>query len=174
MVTLAELIAESKAANPDAFAKFGSNAFVNLNPNLQVSIANAVNAQAQSIRNLTGGASGTNDFIRSQAVNIQNLFRLGQSQIDISNALEENVKIRESQRKETFASINGLADAVASINERTSKQLTELGDSVMDISKKQNASDNPLGFLTNNPIAFGLGAGGLAVGALALFLILRK
>ena len=107
-------------------------------------------------------------------INNRNLENLGLASLDISKALNDNIAIREKQREETFASINGLADIVASINERVSGQLQDLGQAVTDVSKAQDGTGNPLDFMFKNPILFGLGAGGLAVAGVALLLVLRR
>ena len=130
------------------------------------------------IESISSKLSKENSILKSnlfnqQEINSSNLINLGKASIDISTALNNNIQIREDQRAETFGAINGLADIVGSINERLSKQVTELGQSVTDVSKAQDG-DNPLSFLTKNPLLFGLGTGGLIAAGVAAFILLKR
>jgi len=83
---------------------------------------------------------------------------LGQASVDISKALGEQVTIRETQRAETL----GL---IGEINKRLSGQVTALGETGKGL--------DPLKFLTDNPLLLGLSAGGIAVGAIVLIILLK-
>ena len=98
-----------------------------------------------------------------------NQLLLGQASVDISKALTE----QSSQVQEQFGSLNQwLTDFQAQV----SSQLTQLGGSVTDASNAagQDNGSNPLGFLFENPLFLGLGVGGLAVGGIALLLLLKR
>ena len=58
-----------------------------------------------------------------------NLTGLGEASIDISNALNENIAIRETQRASTNQSLQNIVDYVNSVNERLSGQVVALGES---------------------------------------------
>jgi len=90
---------------------------------------------------------------------------LGEASVDISNALNRQIAIRESQRAETL----GIIDR---INERLTQQVTDLGKNLPggDI----NPIDGIVKFFTDNPILSGFSLGSLAVGGIVLLLLLRK
>ncbi len=104
----------------------------------------------------------------------QNLLGLGEASIDISQALNEQITIREQQRARDQEALRNQALLTESINQRLSQQVTQLGTSLTDLSKVSQTGFNPLKFLTDNPLIGGIGIGGLAVGAVVLLLVLRR
>lgn len=114
--------------------------------------------------------SGTLPPSQFQATTIQNLLGLGQASIDISQALSEQVTIREQQRAFDQEALRNTQIAIGQINERVSRQLIELGESFKGIS---TAGFDPIKFFTDNPLIGGIGIGGLAVGGVILLLLLR-
>jgi len=96
---------------------------------------------------------------------------LGEASIDISQALSEQIAIREQQRVRDNEALQNTQIAIGQINERLSTQITELGDAFKDLSV---SSFDPIKLLTDNPIIGGIGIGGLAVGAIVLLLLLRR
>ena len=101
------------------------------------------------------------------------LFNLAENQQTIGSTLSENSKAFTTSIQEAFNGILGNAEATNEINERLSKDVSELGQSITDLSKSQDGTGNPLEFLTKNPVLFGLGTGGLIVGSIALFLAIK-
>lgn len=96
---------------------------------------------------------------------------LGLASIDISQALSEQIAIREQQRARDNEALQNTQIHIEQINERLSRQVTELGQSITDISK---GGFDPIKFFTDNPILGGIGIGGLAVGAIVLLLVLKR
>lgn len=90
---------------------------------------------------------------------------LGLASIDISQALSEQVAIREQQLARTQEQIRNQSIALGQINERLSRQVTELGQSL--------GGFDPVKFFTDNPVIGGIGIGGLLVGGVVLLLVLR-
>jgi hypothetical protein len=174
MVTLAEAIAESQAKFGDAFVKVaGTSGFSTLSPQRQVAAAQAVNERAENTRRIFAPSPERQQFIRGQSQDIVNLFKLGSASQDLSGAIAQQAQVREEQRAETFSSINSLSEIVGQVNERLSTQVTNLGESVQQASSAASGKDNPLGFLTQNPLLFGLGVGGLAVAGIVLIIALK-
>ncbi len=99
------------------------------------------------------------------------LFELGQASLDISGALSEQVAIREEQLARTQEAIRNQQIFTDEVNQRLSQQVTELGQSLGDIGQ---GGFDPLKFFTDNPLLGGIGIGGLAVGAVVLFLLIKK
>ena len=134
-------------------------------------------SRANSIfQNILSGNGIPNSF--DEELQNQNLVNLGQSQIDFSTALNENIAIRESQRAETFDAINGLAAITGEINKRLSGQVSQLGQSLDDAANAQGHSvgaglDDLVNFFTRNPVALGLGAGGLIAAGVLIFLVIK-
>lgn len=106
-----------------------------------------------------------------QATVTQNLLGLGQASIDISQALSEQVTIREEQLARTQEAIRNQQIFTDEVNQRLSQQATELGQSLGDIGQ---GGFDPIKFFTDNPLIGGIGIGGLAVGAVVLLVLLRK
>lgn len=106
-----------------------------------------------------------------ESIVTQNLLGLGQASIDISGALSEQVTIREQQRARTQEQIRNQSIAIGEINERVSRQLIELGDSLGGIS---TGGFDPIKFFTDNPLFAGISIGGLLVGGVVLLLLLRR
>jgi len=107
LVTLAELIAQSQAAFPEAFQKAaGPSGFSLLAPEIQVAAAQTVSERAAITRSIFPvGTPGLTEFIQQQSLDIVNLFKLGSASVDISGALSEQVQIREEQLARTLDTI---------------------------------------------------------------------
>ena len=99
-----------------------------------------------------------------------NLIGLGEASIDISTALNEQITIREQQRAVDLEQASNQQIQINQLNERLSRQVQELGDSLKNIG---SGGFDPIKFLTDNPIFAGIGIGGLVVGGVVLFLVLR-
>ena len=99
-----------------------------------------------------------------------NLIGLGEASVDISKALNEQITIREQQRAIDVETVSNQQIQINQLNERLSRQVQELGDSLKDIG---SGGFDPIKFFTDNPLFLGLGVGGLAVGGVVLFLVLR-
>ena len=99
-----------------------------------------------------------------------NLLALGEASLDISQALNENITIREQQRAIDVERVSNQQIQINQLNERLSKQVQELGDALKDIG---SGGFDPIKFFTDNPLFAGLGIGGLAVGGVVLLLVLR-
>ena len=95
---------------------------------------------------------------------------LGEASVDISSALNEQITIREQQRAIDVETVSNQQIQINQLNERLSRQVQELGDSLKDIG---SGGFDPIKFFTDNPLFLGLGVGGLAVGGVVLFLVLR-
>jgi len=173
MVTLAELIAQSQAAFPGAFLEAaGPTGFSLLPAETQVSAAEIIAERAALTRSIFPTATtGITQFIQEQSQDIVNLFKLGAASVDISGALSEQVQIREAQLARTQEQIRNQNIAVEQINERLSRQVTQLGESITDLSRGQ--AFDPIKFFTENPIIGGIGIGGLLVGGAVLLIALR-
>jgi len=173
MVTLAELIAQSQEAFSGAFLKAaGPTGFSLLPAETQVSAAEVIAERAALTRSIfPTGTTGVTQFIQQQSQDIVNLFKLGQASVDISGALSEQVQIREQQLSRTQEQIRNQGIAVGQINERLSRQVTELGQSISQLSTGE--AFDPIKFFTENPIIGGIGIGGLLVGGLVLLIALR-
>ena len=102
--------------------------------------------------------------------NIANLIGLGEASIDISTAVNEQITIREEQRKRDIEQVNLLAIETGQLNERLSRQVQELGESLSNLGQ---GGFDPIKFFTDNPLIGGIGIGGLAVGGIVLLLVLR-
>lgn len=114
--------------------------------------------------------SGTLPPSQFEAVTTRNLLGLGQASIDISQALSEQVAIREQQRTKDNEALQNTQIALGQINERLSRQVTELGQLFGGITA---TGFDPLKFLTDNPLIGGIGIGGLLVGGVVLLVLLR-
>ena len=99
-----------------------------------------------------------------------NLEALGQATIGLKAATDEQIVIREKQRKVDVDQVNNQQIQINQLNERLSRQVQELGDALKDIG---SGGFDPIKFFTDNPIFLGLGIGGLAVGGVVLLLVLR-
>lgn len=119
----------------------------------------------QNLQNILQGGELPETF--RQATTTRNLIDLGIQQTIIGE-----------QQTVFGGNIGDLSEALNILNERVSSQLSKLGESVTEASvaagQATASQSNPLSFLTNNPLLFGLGAGGLAVGAIALFILLKR
>lgn len=114
------------------------------------------------------------NLLQSTQFQFENIFTplagLGEASKTISDALNEQIIIREQQRSADNEALQNQAIALGQVNERLSSQVTELGKSLGDIG----SGANPLKFLTDNPLIGGIGIGGLAVGGIVLLLLLRR
>jgi len=102
--------------------------------------------------------------------NIDNLIGLGGASLDISSALNEQITIREQQRAIDVEQANNQQIQINQLNERLSKQVSELGQAFSNIG---SGGFDPIKFFTDNPLIGGIGVGGLAVAGIAIFLVLR-
>ena len=99
-----------------------------------------------------------------------NLLALGAASEDISFALNENLTRIETDRKIDVESVANQQIQLNQLNERFSRQLSELGDALKNIG---SGGFDPIKFFTDNPLFAALGIGGLAVGGVVLLLVLR-
>ena len=99
-----------------------------------------------------------------------NLIGLGEASIDISTALNEQITIREQQRAIDIEQANNQQIQINQLNERFSRQLSELGDALKNIG---SGGFDPIKFLFDNPIFAGIGIGGLAVAGVVLLVVLK-
>ena len=95
---------------------------------------------------------------------------LGRASVDISQALSEQVAIREQQRAVDQEALRNTQINIEQINERLSQQVVELGQSLTGFS---TGGFDPIKFFTDNPLIGGIGLGGLLVGGAVLLLVLR-
>jgi len=84
---------------------------------------------------------------------------LGESGLDISAALQGEVQLREQQRQVDIAA-----------QESVFKEIFGR----LDAGEQTGGGFDIFKFFTDNPLFLGLGAGGLIVGGLALFLLLKR
>ena len=100
-----------------------------------------------------------------------NLIGLGEASIDISKALNENLTRIEDDRKRDVEAVSNQQIQLNQLNERFSRQLSELGDALKNIG---SGGFDPIKFFTDNPLIGGIGIGGLAVAGVVLFLVLKR
>ena len=101
----------------------------------------------------------------TQSLIHSNLIGLGEASVDISEALNRQIEIRDAQRGGQQVFNKTIADYANEINERLSSQVVALGEG--------GEGFDPIKFFTDNPLLLGISAGGLAVGGIALALLLR-
>jgi len=139
----------------------------------QVSPAVASSASFQQaatiFQNILSGGELPETF--RESVTSRNLLGLGEASIDISNALSQQVAIREEQLARTQEAIRNQQILTDSINERLSRQTTQLGESLKDLS---TSTFDPIKFFTDNPLIGGIGIGGLVVGGVVLLILLKR
>ncbi len=99
------------------------------------------------------------------------LFNLQEASKNISDALNKQITIRENQRAVDQEQVRNQQIAQNVINEGFTGALGDLTKSLGDVGK---GGFDPIKFFTDNPLIGGIGIGGLAVGAIILFLVLRK
>ena len=99
-----------------------------------------------------------------------NLLALGAASEDISFALNENLTRIEIDRKIDVESVANQQIQINQLNERVSRQLSELGDAFKNIG---SGGFDPIKFLFDNPIFAGIGIGGLAVAGVVLLVVLK-
>jgi len=105
-----------------------------------------------------------------ESVTTFNLLELGDASKDITDALNEQITIRENQRAADQEAARNRQIAQTSINEAFTNTLADLGKSFSDLGQ---GGFDPIKFVTDNPLLGGIGIGGLAVGAVVLFLVLK-
>ncbi len=122
------------------------------------------------------------NLINSTQFQFDNVFvplkNLGDSSVDISNALEQQIKIREEQRQADLGFSVELQNQLNEINQRLSGQVSDLGNAISDVSKGLD-KENPAPFLPFNLPSFEqiktpLLIGGLIVGGILGLKFLRK
>ena len=99
-----------------------------------------------------------------------NLLALGADSEDISFALNENLTRIEIDRKIDVESVANKQIQINQLNERLSKQVSELGQALSNLG---SGGFDPIKFLFDNPIFAGIGIGGLLVGGVVLFLVIK-
>ena len=99
-----------------------------------------------------------------------NLIGLGEASLDISSALNEQITIREDQRAVDQEAVRNQQIQINQLNERLSKQVSELGQAFSNLG---SGGFDPIKFLFDNPIFAGIGIGGLLVGGVVLFLVIK-
>ena len=134
----------------------------------QVSLSESFQSSLNIFQNILSGGELPETF--RQAAVTRNLLGLGGAAVDISGALSEQVTIREQQRAFDQEALRNTQIQLEGINERLSRQVTELGQSLQGGA----AGFDPIKFFTDNPLIGGIGIGGLAVGAVVLLLVLRR
>ncbi|MBT6207159.1 MAG: hypothetical protein HOI53_03965 [Francisellaceae bacterium] len=107
----------------------------------------------------------------------ENLIGLGKASVDISQALGEQVAIREQQRQGTFAAIGNTNLALSELNKRLSENVVALGEASIEASEAISAvkaEEETKGFFDSfNLPSIGTGVM-LAGAALLAFLLLKK
>ncbi len=98
------------------------------------------------------------------------LFNLEQASKNISDALNENITIREDQRAADQEAFRNQQILQNTINEGFTTSLGDLSKALGDIGK---GGFDPIKFFTDNPLIGGIGIGGLAVGAVVLLVLLK-
>lgn len=173
MGLLEDLIAASQAAFPDAFQEAaGPSGFSLLSPEIQVATVEAVTERAALTRSIfPTGTTGLTEFIKQQSLDITNLFKLGSASVDITTALNEQITIREDQLARTQESIRNNQILQTNINESFTNTLGDISNALGDIGK---GGFDPIKFFTDNPLLGGIGVGGLLVGGVVLFLVLKR
>jgi len=119
-----------------------------------------------SFNRILDGLQSSNFLLRTQI----NELALGQASIDISKALNEQIVERERQRAVDNETVSNQQIQINVLNERLSKQVQELGESLSNIGQ---GGFDPIKFFTDNPLIGGIGIGGLAVAAVVLFVVLK-
>ena len=120
--------------------------------------------QTQQIqrRNLLGS-------VNVQELIHENLIGLGKASVDISEAVGEQIRIREQQKQAAESSRQQLREDFEETKGILSEQVVNLGK-----IPAAGSGFDPIGFFTNNPLLLGLSAGGLAVGGIALLLLIKS
>jgi len=98
------------------------------------------------------------------------LFNLGEASKNISDALNENITIRENQRVEINDALKNNALFTTSVQEQLNEKIGDFQKQINDIGK---GGLDPIKFFTDNPFLGGIGIGGLAVGAVILLVLLK-
>lgn len=134
----------------------------------QATLSDSFLAAKTILNNILSGGELPETF--RESVTTQNLLGLGQASIDISQALSEQVTIREDQLARTQEAIRNNQLAQNSINEAFTKSLGDISNAFSDIGK---GGFDPIKFFTDNPLIGGIGIGGLLVGGVVLLVLLR-
>jgi len=126
-------------------------------------------AQAKAILdNILSGGELPETF--RESVTTANLLGLGQASIDISQALSEQVTIREEQLARTQEAIRNNQILQTNINEQFTKAFGDLTNTLGNVGQ---GGFDPIKFFTDNPLLGGIGIGGLLVGGVVLLLVLK-
>jgi len=113
------------------------------------------------------------NLLQSTQFQFENIFvplgQLGQNQETLSSALNEQITIREEQSAKAFEAISNNQILQNSINEQLTKSLSDIGKSLGE----GTGGFDFIKFFTDNPLIGGIGIGGLLVGGVVLFLVVR-
>jgi len=119
---------------------FGSNSYIESGESTNDIITRV---QSLSVQNALPVTNRDNIFVARDQIsgntdeinkNITNLIQLGKDNDIQSDAINEQIQIREEQRAVDNANLSGLTNWVSEINERLSGQVQDLGDSQKDAS----------------------------------------
>jgi len=99
-----------------------------------------------------------------------NLLALGEASKDITDALNEQITIRENQRAIDQEAFTNQQILQTSINEGFTNALGDISKGFSDIGK---GGFDPIKFFTDNPLIGGIGIGGLLVGGVVLLVLLK-
>jgi len=137
-------------------------------PTIQATLSDTFLKARSILDNILSGGELPETF--RESVTTANLLGLGQASIDISTALSEQVAIREEQLARTQEAIRNQQISQNVINEAFTKSLGDLTKAFGDIGQ---GGFDPIKFITDNPLLGGIGIGGLLVGGVVLFLVLK-
>lgn len=135
----------------------------------QVSFSESFQSSLSIFQNILSGGELPETF--RQATVTTNLLALGDASKNITDALNEQITIRENQRAADNDAFLNQQILQTNINEGFTNALGDITKSLGDIGK---GGFDPIKFLTDNPLIGGIGIGGLAVGAVVLFLVIKS
>lgn len=157
-------LASQAAAAPQTITRTTFPAPVVADPSFQSSLS--------IFSNILSGGELPETFRESTVT--ENLLGLGEASKTISDAVNQQIIIREQQQARTQEAIRNQQLFTESVNQRLSGQVTQLGQSLTQLSSATGTGFDPIKFFTDNPLIGGIGIGGLAVGAVVLLLVLRR
>lgn len=137
-------------------------------PTTQATLSESFLKARAILDNIVSGGELPETF--RESVTTTNLLGLGQASIDISQALSEQVTIREEQLARTQEAIRNQQLAQNQINEAFTKTFGDITKSIGDLGE---GGFDPIKFFTDNPLIGGIGIGGLLVGGVVLLVLLR-
>jgi len=105
------------------------------------------NARILSLGNVLSSARNLQGIQKNLDLASQNLVDLGESQVNLSEALNQNIQIRESQRQADLEFAQQIQGQINETNERLSGQITQLGQAVVEQNQKAEESAQGGGFL---------------------------